>query len=147
MEILLLCGNGYGVAALKVLRGMYERVVTSRYLHLHPEETESFLEFHWIQDHKLMQAIKETFGEDALEKQTVAEVEARFQGVKEQERFLVTDCRKCGTKRLNYTWSKLDFVSMAREAGAVGKLIVPGYYIPTRAAHSTVGAIFGSGAV
>src|SRR3989338_10311282 len=48
MEILLLCGNGYGIGALKILRGMYERVVTARYLHFHPEETESFLDFHWI---------------------------------------------------------------------------------------------------
>jgi hypothetical protein len=29
-EILLLGGNGYGIGALKILRGMYERAVTAR---------------------------------------------------------------------------------------------------------------------
>src|SRR5580700_2459416 len=38
-EILLLCGNGYGLGALKLLRGMYERAVTAHYLHQVSEET------------------------------------------------------------------------------------------------------------
>jgi hypothetical protein len=37
-EILLLCGNGYGIGAEKLLRGMYERAVTATYLSQHPEE-------------------------------------------------------------------------------------------------------------
>jgi hypothetical protein len=39
-EIFLLCGNGYGVAAQRLVLGMYERAVTARYLAEHPEETE-----------------------------------------------------------------------------------------------------------
>jgi Family of unknown function (DUF5677) len=44
MEILLLCGNGYGIGAQKLVRGMYERAVSARYLMNHPDEVEVF----WI---------------------------------------------------------------------------------------------------
>jgi hypothetical protein len=32
VEILLLSANGYGIGAQKLVRGMYERAVTARYL-------------------------------------------------------------------------------------------------------------------
>jgi hypothetical protein len=138
-EVLLLCGNGYGVAALRLIRGMYERTVTARYLHSNPIEVDDFYDFHWVSQHRLMKALQETFGPEILDKKTSAEVEERFQLLK--DRFSITSCKKCKTKRLNHTWSKIDFVSMAKRAGPVGELIVPGYYLPTNQAHSTVGAI------
>jgi hypothetical protein len=139
MEVLLLCGNGYGIGALKILRGMYERAVTARYLHMHPEEADNFVDFQWVSQRRLGKAIQATFGEGVLAKEKPEEVEAKYDEVR--ERFMVTDCKKCNTKRLNYTWSELDFVSMAHACGSIGSLIVPGYYIPTRQAHSTIGAI------
>jgi hypothetical protein len=139
-EIYLLCGNGYGVAALKLVRGMYERTVTTRYLSAHQEEAQNFLDFHWVSQRKLMKAIDETFGPELLSQEKRDEVEREFQRVR--ERFTVTDCKECKTTRLNYTWSKLDFVSMAKKAGPVGQLIVPGYYLPTKETHSTIDAIF-----
>jgi hypothetical protein len=45
MEILLLCGNGYGIGAQKLVRGMYERAVSARYLMDHPEEVDNFPRF------------------------------------------------------------------------------------------------------
>ena len=66
MEIQLLCGNGYGIGALKLLRGMYERAVTARYLHLNPNEADAFLDFYWIAQHKEIEAVKRTFGLDVL---------------------------------------------------------------------------------
>jgi len=139
MEILLLCGNGYGNGAMKILRGMYERVVTARYLHAHPEGTDDFLDFYWVDRHRVGQAIQQTFGEAALPKEKFEEVRTRYEEVR--ERFMVTACKKCGTKRLNYNWSKLDFVSMAHATGATGGQIVNAYYIPMQFIHSTVPAI------
>ncbi len=40
MEILLLAGNGYGVGAQKLLRGLYGAAVTARYISQHPEKAE-----------------------------------------------------------------------------------------------------------
>jgi hypothetical protein len=66
-------------------------------------------------------------------------VEEQYNRVRENYR--VTDCANCGTTRINYTWSKLDFVSMAHKTGNIGNLIVTGYYIPLSHAHSTVQAV------
>ena len=63
MEILLLCANGYGVGAQKLVRGMYERAVTARYLRDHREEVDNFLAFHKVADHKLLKAVQATFGD------------------------------------------------------------------------------------
>jgi hypothetical protein len=139
MEVFLNAVNGYGFAALKLLRSMYEHTITLRYIHDHPNEVEAFIEYDAVQQFKLMQPIWETFGKDVLPAETVAEIERRYAEVK--DKFLVTDCKECGSKRVNHTWNKLDFVSMAKRVQDIGSLIVPGYFIPLRHAHSTFRAI------
>jgi hypothetical protein len=138
-EILLLVGNGYGDGALKILRGMYERVVTARYLDMHPDMTSQFLDFHWVQQHKVTNAIRRIYGEKALPSERVEEVESNYQRVKDG--FQVELCEQCGRRGLGYTWSSLDFVSMAHATGSTGRLIALGYYLPMRESHSTAGAI------
>ena len=91
-----------------------------------------------IQQYKLMKPIMDTFGKDALALETVEEVERRYAEVK--DKFMVKTC-DCGAMRLNHTWNKLDFVSMAKKSGAIGTLIVPGYFVPLQHAHSTFRAI------
>lgn len=139
MEILVLSGNGYGIGALKILRGMYEKAITALYLHAKPEEAENFLDYYWIAQHKLAQAVIETFGEEVLPKDKLEETYKMYEQVK--DKFMVTACRKCDSKQLNHTWSKLDFVSMARAAGSLGKFIVPAYYLPLQHTHATIRAI------
>lgn len=137
-EILLCCGNGNGQAAQKLLRGLYERAVTLRYLREHPEEIEDFLDFYHVTQRKLMIACQNTMGAETFPPEITADIEREYQQVK--EKFMITECEKCGTKRPNHTWSKLDFVSMANKT-ALGKLIVPGYLIPLRQAHATVASM------
>lgn len=140
-EIFLLCANGYGNGAMKILRGMYEKAVTARYLHLHPEECDNFMDFHWVQQYKLGEAIRKAHGEDALTQENSEEVRENYKKVR--KRFLVSDCEKCGTERVNHFWStkKRDFVTMAHATDSLGKLIVVGYYLPLRQAHSTMQSI------
>ncbi|MGA2965088.1 MAG: DUF5677 domain-containing protein [Terriglobales bacterium] len=138
-EIGLCCGNGYGAAALKLVRSLYERAVTLRYLHEHPEDLSDFWNYHRVATYKLMTPADETLGKDVIPEEMRAKVKADFEEVK--PRFMVTACEKCGTKRLNHTWNKLDFVSMSKKAGVIGRLIIPGYYTPLRHAHATVGAL------
>jgi hypothetical protein len=137
-EILLCCGNGNGHAAQKLLRGLYERVVTLRYLHEHPAEVENFLDFYWVAQRKLMIACAGTMGKDMFTRDMIAEIENGYQAVK--DKFMVTDCKTCGTKRPSHSWSKLDFAAMARMT-SLGKLIALGYYIPLREAHATVASM------
>lgn len=142
LEIVLLCTNGYGFGAMKLLRGMYERVVTARYLHLNPEHTEAYLDFDVVSRGKYAHAVRETFADqlsrDQIEQFAAVEQEATTL----RDRFKIPLCEKCGTTRVNHTWSRLDVVSMARAAG--GKLaewVVPCYYEPLNHAHSTMRAL------
>jgi hypothetical protein len=141
MEILLLCANGYGIGAQKLLRGMYERVVTARYLYKYPDEVENYLAFNRVTNHKYLIAIQSTMGSDVFSKEQAERIEQDFKAVK--DRFMIPDCETCGTKRLNHTWTRVDIVSMARMSDeSLWQMVVPGYYLPMREAHSTLGAIF-----
>lgn len=137
-EILLCCGNGNGYAAQKLLRGLYERAVTLRYLREHPEEIDNFLDYYHVSQRKLMLACENTMGEGTFSPEQIADIEREFKEVK--DKFMVADCGKCGTKRLNHTWSKFDFVAMANKT-SLGKLIALGYIIPMRQAHATVASM------
>ncbi len=117
---------------------MYERAVTLRYLHEHPEEIEAFLDYYHVGQRKLKIACETTMGADIFTPEQAAEIEQEYENVK--NKFMVTDCTKCGTKRLNHSWNELDFVSMANKT-SLGKLIAIGYIIPLRQAHATVASM------
>jgi hypothetical protein len=140
MEILLLCYHGYGVAASKLVRSMYEHAVTLRYLHEHPDETDTFLDYHLIQNDKLISRLIETFGDQILPAEVVADARRKAADVKED--FMIPVCEHPGgKKRLNHTWNKLDFVAMAKKSGSLGELVVTGYFMPMRHAHATFGGL------
>jgi hypothetical protein len=120
---------------------MYERAVTSRYLHKHPEEVDNYLAFHKITNYRVFQAIEASMGGgEVFSKEQAEKIRQEFEA--EKARFTITACKKCKTTRVNHTWSKVDVVSMARTHEALWRLVVPAYYMPTREVHSTMGAIF-----
>lgn len=45
---LLLCANGFGHDAMKIVRGMFESTLNIMYLTKHPEELQDFMDYHWI---------------------------------------------------------------------------------------------------
>jgi hypothetical protein len=91
-EILLLCGNGYGFGAEKLVRGMYERAVTTNYLCLHPEEAKEFKAFERIADYKLMKSVLASGCENAFSKEQVTKIEQEYAAVKDQ--FVVTNSQE-----------------------------------------------------
>ena len=141
MELFLMAANGYGYGAMKLLRSTYEHTVTLKYLHDHPDELQAFFDFDRVQQYKLMKPILETFGESVMPPDIVSETERRYAEVK--DKFMVKSCKSktCDEKRVGHAWSKRDFVSMAKTTGAIGSVIVPGYFIPLRHAHSTLRAM------
>jgi hypothetical protein len=139
-EILLLCGNGYGIGAHKLVRGMYERAVTARYLMDHSDEVDNFLDFHRVSDYKFLMAAEQSTGRSLFSPEQVKKIKEDYKSVKAQ--FVIPDCKVCGTTRPNHTWSKVDIVSMARTTKNLWPFVLPGYYMPMREGHSTVGAIF-----
>lgn len=41
-QILNLCGNGFGIGAMQMVRGMYERQVTAAFISRYPDEVDKF---------------------------------------------------------------------------------------------------------
>lgn len=135
-EITLVCYHGYGIAAAKLLRSMYEHAVTLRYLHEHPDEVPKFIAYGRVQNDKLASRLLETFGDKILPAEDVARIKRNAAEVKED--FMIPECDHPGAKmRLNHSWSRLDFVAMAQKTGDLGKLIISGYYMPLRHAHAS----------
>jgi hypothetical protein len=137
-EILTLAANGYGIGALKLLRSLYERAVTMLYLSDNPNDTDAFINYYHVAQHKLLTAIRTTFGDDAILAVNMGRVKGKYEAVKEN--YMITDCKKCATKRLNHTWHTLDVVAMAKKT-SLAKLTVQAYYEPMIHAHSTVRAL------
>ena len=140
MEILLMCGNGYGIGAQKLLRGMYEHAVTANYLFKHLEQAEDFQAYERVADYKLLESLRSCSDEDIIPKERAAAIEQDYEAVK--EKFEVTACKKCKTTRINHSWNKKDLVSMARESDGLWALLPYAYQLPTRQLHSTMGSIF-----
>src|SRR5437016_14045525 len=53
-EILVLALNGYGSGAMKLLRALYERTVTTQYLMRFPDKVRTFSDFSHVHWHKLL---------------------------------------------------------------------------------------------
>jgi hypothetical protein len=141
MEIVLLCGNGYGVGALEILRGLYERAVTAAYLAKYPKEVDSFLDYHQVQMGKLLIHTAELFDVRKLfSKEKLTEIRERYDQAKQH--FQEPLCNKCGTTRTQFSWSKLDVGAMAKKADEhLAKLYLECYFLPTLQIHATFHAL------
>ena len=136
MEIMVLAANGHGFGATTLLRSMYERAVTLRYLHLFPDEAGAFRDYYWIQREKLLGAMSSVLGADRIPAEKLAET--RDESAKVRDRYLVSHCDHCRKTRVNHTWTKVNFVEMAKKTGSLGDLLVHAYYVPLEQSHSTI---------
>src|SRR5688572_7541405 len=110
-EIVLLARHGEGFGAMKILRGMFERVVTARHLRANPDNCAAFIDFHYISDYKAICNAKEA-GYD-VDPVVLAEKKALRDSVKNV--FMVP----CNTKGCELTipafsWNRSGIVAMAR---------------------------------
>ncbi len=139
-EILLLGANGYGFGCLKILRGMYERLVTVSYLRRNPGETERFVDFHYMADYKVARELWDAFGKDELPADALEEKKKLRDSVK--DKFM----RACPTKDCDrqipaFSWTNMDLVSMAKSDKGLAKLVGFSYYIPMTETHPSVRAM------
>lgn len=138
MEVVVLAGNGEGRGAQKLLRPMFEQLVTVKYLIKHPDLIDQYMNYYRIDRRRLAKVIESTLGPEALGAEKMAEVEAEFQKVKSQ--YEVPNCKKCGTVRLAHAWTQVDLVTMAKEVG-VEVYLVEAYYLPLEQSHPKVGGM------
>ncbi len=126
-EIFLLCGNGYGFGALKILRSLYERAVTLGYIAKHPDQAETFLEYHHIHKGKMLKHAKKFLGEflDQIPPKEIKNIEELHK--RYEDKFQEPICKKCNKYRTRFSWSPLDLYSMAKKAD-MEQLYFAGYY-------------------
>jgi Family of unknown function (DUF5677) len=117
LEIAFLAVNGHGVAAEKLLRGLYERAVTLEYIRRHPNKAERFVRFGVIQEYKVLKTALDLVGADEFDKH-MGDKFPLYQKLYDEVRgeFQVTDCKKCKSKRLAFSWD-IDLASMVRALG------------------------------
>jgi hypothetical protein len=135
-EILLNSANGYGMAGLKLLRPMFEGVVTALHIANHPDEAEAFLEYHLVHQRKTLRVAEATgvdlSGVVLLEEQ--ARIEARYQEIKDRYRQML--CPECGVALGDSSWTKKDPIAMSRELNLQESAFCL-YFYPTLQIHTT----------
>ncbi len=135
-EIFLLCGNGYGIGGLKILRGLYERVVTLGYIADNPNQAEPFLQYDHIHRNKMRIHAEKIFDlEKCIGAKELLSIKENYKIYK--DKFQEIACKKCKTKRTMLSWSKLDTASMAKKIG-LDELYFAGFFYPTLQTHATL---------
>jgi hypothetical protein len=140
-EILVLAGNGYGVGALKLLRGMYERAVTAAYIFRNPEQADIFVKYHEIHQHKALVHLKRLGGSTEMpDAETIATIEANYQKAKTE--FTDEVCGKCHAKGVRHSWTKVNTADMAVAVSkGYSALYYDAFYKPTLELHTTTASI------
>jgi len=92
-EIAFLAEHGLGFAALKLLRGIYERAVVGRYIALNPTEAEAFGEYRALDAHRYERRAKDVYGEKWKARRNV-EMQDLFESIKSKYKWEA--CDKCG---------------------------------------------------
>jgi uncharacterized protein DUF5677 len=132
-QILLLCSNGETTGGMKILRGMFERVATARYLDRNPEQADAFINFFPISRYKEALAARDFLLEEMLK-------ELKAERDKVIGQYEIEDCSKCKTKKINFTWTRVDLPRMAEMTGLKLSMF-PGYYLPMQETHVTLASI------
>lgn len=134
-ELGLLCANGEGDAAFIILRSMFEYFVCARYLHVHPEKSNDFVEYLHVHMHTVHAQIQRTYGKDRLPSLNEYEirVNTNFEKVKEKYSYKT----QSGKRKTKSNWSDKGMVDMATEVG-LGEYIVLAYYLGIEKAHPSI---------
>jgi hypothetical protein len=137
-EVLTLAGNAYGIGALKIVRGMYERLVTAAYVAKKPSEARPFIKDDAIKRWKLWQQALSVLPDlkDKVPKEKLDELEAEYNRVRATRKDSI--CNKCGQPKTQEAWTRVDLATMAKEADPnLAALYGACYLIPTFHSHAT----------
>jgi hypothetical protein len=136
-EVLILVGNGRGIGAYKILRGMYERVVTATFLDANPASARPFALDSDVQKMKLAARLKQV-GIDLLGNLSDTEREAmeRRAGKAISQRKTVI-CNRCKQPIVQSEWTLKSLDEMAKVNPHLAGLYGPCYVEPTNHHHAT----------
>lgn len=147
-EMLVLASNGFGLGAFKILRGMYERVVTSEYVALYPEVSRALVDSTWTHSWKVWRravAMRPEIG-GSLQEDEIATMRGR--AAEAQARHKESFCKACGQLVQAHAWTKVYLETMAKKVDGrltelgVDHVRIADYYLrcylqPTAVEHAT----------
>lgn len=138
-EVLTLAGNGRGFGAYKILRGMYERVVTALYLAKNPSEARPFAEASAITKlnylNRTFAASPESRAEFSDEFMATIERDAAAAQAKRKQSI----CSKCGQPVTQEAWTRVSLDVMAKAAQLGLERFYPQFYLEgTAQSHANV---------
>jgi hypothetical protein len=137
-ELLLLASNGYGFGALKILRGMYERVVTAAFISKNPTEVRHFFNDSPIKRHGIWRRSLEWMPElqERYQAEQIATLEQSYRQALQKR--AETICKKCGQPKTQEAWTRRDLETMAKETDPnLACLYASCYLEPTCHSHAT----------
>jgi hypothetical protein len=124
-EILTLAGNGRGFGAYKIVRGMYECIVTALYMEKNPAEARAFAESSAIMKLNYLKrrfeadpAIRNRFSEEFM--QTVEQDAAAAEAKRKQ-----SICSKCRQPVTQEAWTRISLDVMAKAAEPALEVFYP----------------------
>jgi Family of unknown function (DUF5677) len=137
-ELLLLASNGYGFGSLKVLRGMYERIVTAAFIAKNPSEVRYFFNDSpikrqgiWRRSLEWMPELKDRYTEEQIES-----LEQSYR--KAMQNRAETICKSCNQPKTQHGWTRRDIETMAKDADPnLACLYASCYLEPTCHSHAT----------
>jgi len=115
-ELLTLASNGWGNGAMKTLRGMYERVVTSAYVALFPEVSRALVDSTWTQQWKVWKRAVALRPDIANEASQEAIEELQQRAAEAQARHEESICKKCNQLIQVHAWTKVDLETMGKRS-------------------------------
>jgi hypothetical protein len=142
-EVLLLWVFGLGDGAVKLIRPLYEKVLTFAYLAGHAEEIKDFIDYSNIHWHKIFLEGAEVSNEKEnwMAAEDRERILAKFAEVRDH--FLTTDCKKCKTKKMMPSWTKKSTPELAALTHPVMRgMYFNGFLAPTMTIHPTSAGMF-----
>jgi hypothetical protein len=145
-QALVLCGNGFGIGALQVIRGMYERLVTAAFLINQPDKVDDFIDYHFVQRRKGLNILREIYDGDELAKLIPQErqdvIQREYEEVTREGRFSEPVCKHTDKRKPLSSWINIAMPGLALKAGrGLSDMYFLYYHRPTMMSHSTVGSV------
>ena len=138
-EIITLSGNGRGFGAYKIVRGMYERVVTTMYIAQKPSESRPFVESSSIAKLNHINRILKAFPEMKARFDDVFMDQLRGSAAAAQAKRRESICSKCRQPVTQDAWTRVSLDVMAKAAEPSLEVLYPQFYLEgTQQSHASM---------
>jgi Family of unknown function (DUF5677) len=137
-ELITLCGNGMGIGAFKILRSMYERIVTIAFIAKYPSESLVFVEGIAIERQKLWRRLVEQAPQmrEQYSEEQLRSFEEQYETAKASQKS--AQCTKCRQPISQEQWTRVTLETMAKKSDAtLAGLYGVCYVLPTFHSHTT----------